>query len=89
MGRMNAEGMVRECGHMPRELALGWHLQSNHFPPVPLAWVASCEDVIDRLSAGQDPEEVIDNPVREGETVTLREVARGLHLDPWITREEV
>ncbi len=82
MGRMAAEGFV-EAG-VERRLALRWHLAVNHFPPVSETWVPVCEDVIDRLNVGADPDERVDNPVREGETLELYEVAEALHLDPWL-----
>jgi hypothetical protein len=83
---MAAEGIVEAVAS--RRIALGWHLSSNHFPPVPYVWVSVAEAVIDRLDAGEDPDELIENPVRAGETVTLRQVAEGLHLDPWLDPEE-
>ncbi len=82
MGRLAAEGFV-EIG-VPRRAALIWHLTSNHFPPVSNAWVPVCETVIDRLNEGAKPDERVDNPVREGETLELYEVAEGLHLEPWL-----
>ena len=29
------------------DIVLGWHLQSNHYPPVPLSMVAPCKAAID------------------------------------------
>jgi len=29
------------------DIALGWHLQSNHYPPVPLSMLQPCKDAID------------------------------------------
>lgn len=91
MGRLAAEDMA--ALNLNRRSALIWHLQSNHFPPVPHVWLDVAERVIDRLNAGGDREEKIPHPVfrsAEGvpETVTLGEVARHLHLDPWLDTEE-
>lgn len=34
------------AAHAPLETALHWHLRSNHFPPVPAAFVATCSAAI-------------------------------------------
>ena len=41
MGRMGAMGMAEEVhgGNIPMQAALHWHLQSNHYPPLPLSLV--------------------------------------------------
>lgn len=43
MGRMALEGMLEEAD---RDVALRWHLQSNHFPPVPLSMMDPCKAAI-------------------------------------------
>lgn len=52
MGTLGAMGMA-DAVHdgLSLDTALGWHLQSNHYPPVPTAFIASCKDAIE---AAQD-----------------------------------
>lgn len=53
MGTTGAMGMADAVndGLASLDTALSWHLQSNHYPPVPSAFIASCKAAIE---AGQD-----------------------------------
>lgn len=44
MGRANLEGML-EIADI--DTTLSWHLQSNHYPPVPLSMIPVCKAAID------------------------------------------
>jgi hypothetical protein len=45
-------GMV-EQGEITLKVALEWHLQSNHYPPVPLSMLPVCERAIKKARAGK------------------------------------
>lgn len=49
MGRMQAEEMK---GLTDLDTALSWHLQSNHYPPVPLSMLPICKEAIKRANEG-------------------------------------
>ncbi len=54
MGSTQAQefaGLVKEGLELER--ALTWHLQYNHYPPVPLSFVEICKKAIDLANAGQ------------------------------------
>jgi len=54
--------------HLPLEGALAWHLQHNHYPPVPLSMVGPCRDAIIAIDDEDDPGREITLP----EGVTYR-----------------
>ena len=87
MGRVFAEELA-ESG-IDRRTALSVHLRSNHFPPVPLAWIPVCERVIDGLNNGSlSVDAYLPNPVHAGEELPVFAIVEGLHLDPWIVGED-
>lgn len=45
MGYSSALSMATEG--IDIDIALSWHLQSNHYPPVPLSMMQPCKDAID------------------------------------------
>ena len=49
MGRMQAEEMKDLAG---LDQALSWHLQSNHYPPVPLSMLPICKEAIEHANTG-------------------------------------
>jgi len=49
MGRMAAEDMVAQTD---TRTALAWHLQSNHYPPVPLSMVEPSLRAIKQANKG-------------------------------------
>ena len=55
MGSLAAQDMA---AHAPLDLALSWHLSSNHFPPVPAAFAATCAEAIRLAKDGEWDEEV-------------------------------
>ena len=44
MGYMQAKEMSRLAD---LDTALSWHLQSNHYPPIPLSMIPACKAAID------------------------------------------
>ena len=64
---------------------LNYHLVHNHVPSVPSVWVEVCQWIVE--SAPTEEEELdefleleVDNPVKEGGSMTVRQVIDGLHL---------
>ena len=89
MGRMGAEAMAAEG--LPLEVSIGWHLQSNHFPPVPLVWNPVAIEAIESCSNGE-PDGLIELPegveYRDGRTaVEAWRVVDSFRLEPFITSE--
>jgi hypothetical protein len=72
------------------EQQISWHLQGNHFPPVPLSMVTPCIDAIDAFWADELDKE-IDLPegvsYRGKQTAPAREIIINHHLDPWCEDE--
>lgn len=59
MGYMNARGMA-EAG-IDIDTALGWHLQSNHYPPIPSTMIPACKAAIEAYQ-DEDYQRLIDLP---------------------------
>ena len=49
MGSLQAMEMAEM---LDMESAIAWHLQSNHYPPVPASMVPACIEAIDNAIAG-------------------------------------
>lgn len=66
------------------------HLQSNHYPPVPVSMVDPCIEAIEACSAG-DNGALIDlpEPVKwRGESqAPAYAIVEGHHLEPWVVYE--
>jgi len=69
------------------ETAIGYHLQGNHYPPVPLTMVQPCIDAIDAIHAGDGnteielPEGVL---YKNKTTAPAHAIAEQHHLDAWL-----
>jgi len=78
-------------GEVSLEQAIGYHLQSNHYPPVPLSMVQPCIEAIDAANEGD-----IDLEIEMPEGVSYRgmptapawAIIEQHHLDSWIESEE-
>ncbi len=93
MGTLGAIGMADEVGsgHISLRQALGWHLQSNHYPPHPAFMVSVAERAILKARDG-DLDSKIRLPkgvehARYGRLVPVWEVIDGLHLGPFVDEE--
>lgn len=89
MGRASLEGMLEM---IDRNTALGWHLQSNHFPPHPAEMIPVAAAAIDATNVG-DNNRLID--LFEGVTwrdgrsaVEAWRLVDSLHLDAFIEPDE-
>jgi hypothetical protein len=73
------------------EASIGYHLQGNHYPPVPLSMVQPCIDAIDAYWE-DDLDREIELPVGilwRGETYSpAYAIIEAHHLDAWCTKYE-
>jgi hypothetical protein len=69
------------------ETAIGYHLQGNHYPPVPLSMVKPCIDAIDAYYDEDYDREI---PMPEGvsyrgmNTAPAHAIVEQHHLDAWL-----
>jgi hypothetical protein len=72
------------------EQQITWHLQGNHFPPVPVSMVTPCIEAIDAFWE-DDLNKEIDLPegvtYRGQQTAPAREIIINHHLDAWCEDE--
>jgi hypothetical protein len=90
MGSLQAREMA-ELGTENLEGAIGWHLQSNHFPPIPNSMIEPCIRAIEAYNAG-DTAKLISLPEGVGyrglTVAPAWAIIDGHHLDAWIESEE-
>ena len=90
MGNMQAREMA-ELGADNIEQALAWHLQSNHFPPIPTTMVKPCLAAIDAYWE-DDLDKLIPLPEGVGYRGLTVAPARAIiinhHLDAWCDDSE-
>lgn len=91
MGRTQAQDMVNM---VDPETALRWHLQSNHYPPVPESMVAPCQKAI-ALATEEKWDELIDLPegvrYKQGEggnKAPVRALIENYHLQDFLPTDE-
>jgi len=90
MGNLQATEMAN-TPELTMEQALTWHLQVNHYPPVPTSMVQVCMEAIDAYW-----EDALDKEIslpegisfRGSETAPARDIIIQHHLDPWCADEE-
>jgi hypothetical protein len=79
-------GMV-EQGEITLRVALEWHLQANHYPPVPMSMLPVCERAIKKARAGKWHFRVRlpkDCTFKGSIYAPVDEVVRAHHLNPFI-----
>ena len=68
------------------EDAIGYHLQGNHYPPVPLIMVEPCIEAINAYW-DEDPDRMIDMPkgvsYRDSNQAPAWAIVEQHHLDAW------
>ena len=73
------------------EVAIGYHLQGNHYPPVPLSMVQPCIDAIDAYY-DEDYGREINLPEgiswRGQDSAPAHAIVDAHHLDPWLPQYE-
>lgn len=89
MGRSSLEGMLEMTD---RNTALGWHLQSNHFPPHPAEMIPVAAAAIDAANAGENDKliDLFDGVTwRDGrDSVEAWRLVDSLSLDAFIEQDE-
>jgi hypothetical protein len=69
------------------EMAIGYHLQGNHYPPVPLSMVQPCIDAIDAYY-DEDYDRLIDMPqgvsYRGRDKAPASAIIEQHHLEAWL-----
>ncbi len=73
------------------EMALGYHLQGNHYPPVPISMVQPCIEAIDAYY-----DESYDKLIEMPEGVSYKgnthapawAIIEQHHLDPWLPESD-
>lgn len=81
---MTALGLAEE---LSLEAGLAYHLQGNHYPPVPVAMVQPCIDAIDAYYE-EDYQRLIDLPKdiywRGQDKAPASAIVEAHHLDAWL-----
>jgi hypothetical protein len=88
MGRMQAEEMR---DRMSLDQALSWHLQSNHYPPVPLSMLPICVAAIEATNDGDYKRLILlpDGVTFHGsDQAPANEIVRQHHLDSFLENED-
>lgn len=89
MGSLQAREMAD--GGLSLEDSLHWHLEINHYPPVPLEMVAVCVDAIQLYNEGL-PNDTVDLPAgvqyRNQPYAPAWAIIEGHNLQAWLTEEE-
>jgi hypothetical protein len=84
MGYSSALDMVE---HLDLDRAIAWHLESNHYPPVPSSMVPMCIAALDAVLA-EEPDRRIDLPegiaFRGEPSAPAWAVVEGHHLDAFL-----
>ena len=90
MGNLTALGLAGS--DLTIEQAIAIHLQSNHYPPVPLIMVEPCIEAINLLNAGEGYAEV---ELPEGvsykgsTTAPVWAIIEEHHLEAWIDDDDI
>lgn len=90
MGRLQASEMARL---VDLDTALSWHLQSNHYPPIPLTMLEPCKAAIQACQE-EDYQRLIDLPAgvlwKGQRQAPASAIVEGHHLDAFLeTQEEI
>jgi hypothetical protein len=73
------------------ESAIAWHLQSNHYPPIPTSMVPVCIEAINNAIAGDwwKPVELPEKVSYRGSThAPTSAIIEQHHLDAWVELDE-
>lgn len=90
MGRMYAEGIADAVNGLALSQQIEWHLQGNHYPPVPKSMVRPCIEAIEAANTGDWDKAITlpDGVLYKGLTVSpAYAIVEAHHLDTWITDE--
>jgi len=92
MGRMGAEAMAEQVreGALHLQAALRWHLQSNHYPPLPEVLIPAAMRAIERGNKEQWHRRVRmpKNLLFRGKTLApVGDLIEALHLESFLNQE--
>lgn len=93
MGTTGAIGMAEavQDGTITLTQALAWHLQCNHYPPVPTSMIDACIAAIDACNE-QDWNAEIALPegvfYKNNSTAPAAAIVEAHHLDAWLSEDE-
>lgn len=93
MGNLQAMEMASRVDDL--DVALGWHLRSNHFPPVHGVFIDVAKEAIEKgarayllseIGMYEAVQEILDEEVDlpNGRVQTIGGVIEGLHLDAFV-----
>lgn len=87
MGNLQASEMAGFAaeGAVQLDMALSWHLQSNHYPPVNSAFIPVCKQAIELANQGEW-DAVLTYP--NGLERTVAYTIEGLHLDAFLDQND-
>ncbi len=82
------------------DVALGWHLQSNHYPPVHSAFLPLAKQAVEKgarayvlaeISLYEEAQEILREQVEfpNGLIRTIGDVIEGLHLDAFVEQAAI
>ncbi len=86
MGSLAAQDMVEWCPDL--DVALEWHLRSNHFPPLPYGLIPIAKEAIALANKGEWDKEIDMHGYHESPTLPVYLVIGAMHLDAWVKSEE-
>lgn len=82
MGRMGAESMREHAGD---DMALRWHLSSNHYPPVHPVFLETARQAITLANQGEWGTTItMPNAI----TKSVADIIEGLHLEAFLDTDE-
>ena len=88
MGSLQATEMAEM---LDIESAISWHLQSNHYPPVPVSMVPACIEAIENALEGNwlKAVELPQGTLYRGSTHAPTDaIIEQHHLEPWVELDE-
>ena len=88
MGYTTAIGLAEE---LSLEAGLAYHLQANHYPPVPVTMVDACIEAIDAYWADDFGREInLPEGIKwRGQTTApAHAIIDAHHLDPWLQQDD-
>ena len=91
MGNNLAYDLASDELGLDLETSIGYHLQGNHYPPVPLSMVQPCIDAIDAYH-DEDYNRLIELPApitwRDKTSAPASAIVEAHHLDAWLPQWE-
>lgn len=89
MGRIQADDLA-SMDALTLDQAIGYHLQGNHYPPVPLSMVQPCVEAIYAVNDWQSDKaiELPNGITYKGETsAPAWAIVEQHHLDAWVQND--